>query len=551
MSFSARHLFAVLLTIFTLPTLLWAQPAPKETTKAGRGSISGRVTLKGKGVFGVAVALRKNQPGWNPYERVPRAMTDHDGFYRLTNVAAGTYEVQPAVPAFVPIDAREARATVLLGEDEPVENIDFALARGGVITGRVTDADGRPVVQQQVYIYRAADFNQPGQPQVYAAGGAPTDDRGVYRVFGLMPGHYKVGAGRGENSFSGPVSSSRSSYAQVFHPDATDPTKATVIDVGEGTEATDIDITLGRALQTFTVAGRVVDSEGLPAPNVRLGFQRKLGERSEPASLIVVTDAKGEFVKEGLVSGKYGVAVYPTDNSGMRPEPLTFDVIDQDVSEITVKLYQGASVSGVVVLETPSPAAVARFPELLMRVFVNDFATKTGSSGTASVAPNGSFSVTGLTGGFANLFVNAKDSSVPPKGFSLVRVERDGEVVSRSIQIQEREQLTGVRVVLAYGTATIRGVVQVENGALPNPERIFVGLLRPGERISSLRPPRVDARGRFLIEGVAPGTYVIQAVISMGPNVRGRMVKREITIPDGVTTDVTLTIDMNPSPEKP
>jgi len=59
------------------------------------------------------------------------------------------------------------------------------------------------------------------------------------------------------------------------------------------------------------------------------------------------------------------------------------------------------------------------------------------------------------------------------------------------------------------------------------------------------------ARGRFLIEGVAPGTYVIQAVISMGPNVRGRMVKHEITIPDGVTTDVKLTIDMNPSPEKP
>src|SRR6185295_6017690 len=117
MSFSARHLFAVLLTIFTLPTLLWAQPAPKETTKAGRGSISGRVTLKGKGVFGVAVALRKNEPGWNAYERVPRAMTDQDGFYRLTNLVAGTYEVRPIVPAFVPTDARESRATVLLGED--------------------------------------------------------------------------------------------------------------------------------------------------------------------------------------------------------------------------------------------------------------------------------------------------------------------------------------------------------------------------------------------------------------------------------------------------
>src|ERR1041385_3469975 len=125
MSFSAHHLFAVLLTILTLPTSLWAQTAPKETTNTARGSISGRVTLKGKGVFGAAVALRKNEPGWNAYERVPRAMTDQDGVYRFTNIAAGSYELRPVVPAFVPSDDRESRATVLLGEDENVENIDF------------------------------------------------------------------------------------------------------------------------------------------------------------------------------------------------------------------------------------------------------------------------------------------------------------------------------------------------------------------------------------------------------------------------------------------
>src|SRR6185503_28398 len=73
MSFSAHYLFAVLLTILSLPTSLWAQAALKETTKSVRGSISGRVTLKEKGVFGVAVMVRKSEPG-NSTERFPRAM---------------------------------------------------------------------------------------------------------------------------------------------------------------------------------------------------------------------------------------------------------------------------------------------------------------------------------------------------------------------------------------------------------------------------------------------------------------------------------------------
>jgi len=115
---------------------------------------------------------------------------------------------------------------VVVGEDENVENINFALARGGVITGKVTDADGRPVIQQQVFIFLAADFEQRRgeqlSPQLFAVGGAPTDDRGIYRVFGLMPGRYKVAAGRSENTFSGSISTGRLNYTQVFHPDATD-----------------------------------------------------------------------------------------------------------------------------------------------------------------------------------------------------------------------------------------------------------------------------------------------------------------------------------------
>ncbi len=503
------------------------------------------------------VALRKSDFS-NTNERMPRAMTDQDGFYHITNVGPGTYEVTPSVPAFVPVDVRESRGkTVLVGDGENVENINFTLARGGVITGRVTDADGRPLIAQQVFIYRADDFEQRrGQapPQVYAAGGAPTDDRGIYRVFGLLPGRYKVAAGRGESTFSGPINSLRPSYSQVFHPDATDQTKAKVIEVGEGTEATDVDITLGHALQTYTIAGRVVDGEkGLPVPNVRLVFQRQTGQRVESNSTVANSNAQGEFVKEGMVPGKYAILVF-AENTGMRGEPLKFDVIDQDVSGITVKLVQGASLSGVVVLETPTPAALAKLSEIRLQASV--ISTNGGigvlSSASSPIGPNGSFLLSGLAGGRADLILVSKIGvSTPVKNFVLVRVEHDGVVQSRGITIQEREQLTGVRVVLSYGTATLRGVVGVENGTLPAGARIIVALMQPGDLHPKMRPPPVDARGRFLMEGIPPGTYEIRAWVVGMTSDSNRRVSREITIQDGVATDIALTIDMSPPPQKP
>src|SRR3569832_59230 len=316
MSFSAHYLFAVLLTILSLPTSLWAQSALKDTTKAPHGSVSGRVTLKEKGVFGVAVALRKTD---SANEQLPRAMTDQDGYYRIANVAPGTYEVSPSAPAFVPSDPREQRGkTVLVGEDENVENINFTLVRGGVITGRVTDADGRPVIQQHVFVYRADAFDQrrAGQePLVYASGGAQTDERGIFRVYGFWPGRYKVASGRSENVFTSSLGAGRSSYAQVIHPDETAPSKATEIEVGEGTEATNIDITLGRALQTFTMMGRVVDGEkGLPVPNVRIALQRRVGQRSEFVNPVSISNLKGDFVANGLIPGKYNVVLFSNDN---------------------------------------------------------------------------------------------------------------------------------------------------------------------------------------------------------------------------------------------
>src|SRR6185369_6307235 len=241
MSFSARHLPAVLVTILSLAALLCAQSANQSTTKDAakvpRGSVSGRITLKDKGVPGVAIGLRKGGDGFSQFEGFQTASTDQDGFYRIAHVAAGSYAIMVCAPAFVapnPYGGGKQK-NVLVAEDENVEGINFELVRGGVITGRVTDADERPVIDQQVNVYSAELFDQKIQRTVYAVASVQTDDRGIYRLFGLAPGRYKVAVGRSDNEMNVTYSQGRNVfYNQVFHPNVTDQAKATVIEVGEG-----------------------------------------------------------------------------------------------------------------------------------------------------------------------------------------------------------------------------------------------------------------------------------------------------------------------------
>ena len=555
MSFSVRYTPAVLFTLFSLAVTLSAQSPNTQPGKAPRGSVSGRVTIKDKGAAGVAVGLRKSEI--NPFEQHLRATTDQDGFYRIANVPAGSYEVGPSVPAFILAnDNNNQRGkTVVVGEEEHVEGINFSLIRGGVITGKVTDADGRPVIQQQVSLFMAETFNQPQREpgrMIFATQQVPTDDRGIYRMYGLRAGKYKVGTGRGEDSYMAGYNENRTSYKQVFHPDVSDQAKATIIEVSEGSEATNVDIKLGPALQTFSVSGRVIEAErGLPVANIHFTLQRFSGQR--PAEFInssLTSNVQGEFYTEGLIPGRYQIYLFQEMNADLRADTVSFEITDQDVSDVTVRLTKGASLSGVIVFESEDKAAHQKLLQMRLRAQV---APKPGGpqyfgqSTMAPISPDGSFRLGGLPSGTANVVLTSAMGVFFTKGFTISRIERDG-VIMRGVEVKDGEQVSGLRVFVAYGNGSIRGVVKLENGTLPEGAQMFVRLTKPGEPPPALRPSAVDARGHFLMEGIPPGNYEVVVQVFSGSRTPLRTAKREVTVQDGIVTDVMLTVDLTPPP---
>ncbi len=519
-------------------------PTPKPT-----GSVSGRITIKDKGVAGVMVILRRTEV-FNPFDVPLRTVSDQEGNYRVTEVPPGTYELFVITLAYVHANSANARGrTIIVSEGESIDNIDFSLVRGGVITGKITDADGRPLIQHQVKLFREFDNPRPPVQNDPPIATEITDDRGIYRAYGLIAGRYKVSSGRGENSAVANNFGGSAIFNEVFYPDVVERSKGGIIEVSEGSEASNINIQLGRAIQTFSVSGRTVDSEkGEPLPNVRLALQKLVGDRNEPMASFVVTNGSGNFSLDGLGPGKYSVYTMPEPNTATRAEANSFDVIDSDVTGVTVRIGKGASISGVVFLENDNREAVSRLQKVLLMALVMNPATSMGMGqiSRSTIGPDGSFHIGGLPGGVANIRLTSMGDPTAPKGFVVTRVERDGVVQPKGIELKEGEQVSGVRVVINFGNGILRGVVNFQNGTLPPEAQTFVRVTRAGEQNPAISSARVDNRGRFVIENLPAGSYDVWVFAS---GVRTAPTKQAVVLQDGATADVTVTIDLGEKPK--
>jgi hypothetical protein len=227
------------------------------------------------------------------------------------------------------------------------------------------------------------------------------------------------------------------------------------------------------------------------------------------------TDANGKFRLDNIQPGRYAAYMFATgEGTTSYSDQAPFDVSDGDVSGVEIKVHQGATISGVAVVENNFDPAVA---SLLQTVSIVAFSNTKGGAPSFSrsqINGDGRFSFAGLAPG--KVQINVIGFPTPPKGLTLVRTEVDGIEQREGIEVNAGAKITGVRLVFAYGVWSIRGEVRAEGGILPAGLTLQV-LIRSSAGGARQFSGGVDARGHFVVENISPGSYEM-SVMTFGPD---------------------------------
>ncbi len=622
MRYQPRTILFTVVFLFS-SSIAFSQTSASET-KPGTGSISGRVMMSGLPARGVTV-MAMHEVDHDPrqvLQRLSGAMsemalktkTDEDGNFRFADLVAAKYRVFVSAPSMVgvksstpppqKVEPTKAKRTVTKTEDddededdeegegeaEPfaidspsryidladgqsVENIKFSLTRGGVITGRVTYADGRPVIGEAVLVSQTQGAQSSPTFQLgMNRENFTTDDRGIYRVYGLADGRYKISVDvRGVSPLAAYTNSGN--HKRTYHPDVTEDAAATIVEVSSGNELRNIDIKIGAAGKTYIVTGRVVEAEtGKPVPEVSIVYEKAKNNRAEGRGSHGLTQAnsKGEFRLEGVVSGSY--IAYSLDGllrqSDFYGEPSKFEVKDGNLSGVQLKMRRGAIISGVVTLDgTGNPQTLAKLAQQTLAAMSmdeksmnakddNDDEGEMGgfSMSQSPISPDGGFMLKGLKAGKVQIGLGTFMSE---STFAIVRVERSGVELQGGLDIKPNENISDVRIVVAHKNCVIRGQVRIEGGILPKNTRLQVTANRLNQSAQQGFPnmfdgfrgshAQVDAKGEFKFEGLIPGEYEVVVIVGGSLDLddddpRSPTVKQNVMVNSDSEAEVTLVL---------
>jgi hypothetical protein len=544
-------------------TLCGVRAQSRSSEPTDTGTITGLVTAGGKPLAGISIALQSSalqssQP-LTPLTKqsTKRVKTDDSGRYKFTGIPAGSYQVFPWAPLYVVTDAMEFGPTgkmITLTEGETAANFDLVLVRGGVVTGRITDPEGRPVIERAIQLDRLDDQNNFSAIGFFGHEQFTTDDRGVYRVFGVPPGRYRVSVGDGTGTSM--LTTGGRSFPRTYNPGVTDLNQATIIEVKEESVITGVDITLKVPPKTYAITGRVIDTgadESVPHSTVWCMSITPNGGMEGWVDM-QVSGTKGEFRFDRVKAGRYKlhVGTYPGAPSTDRgySEQVVVNVLDDNVEGVDIKIARAGSLSGAAVVEgTADQTILSSLPhQKVMVMMSNQDPTGPRSIITININQDGRFQAEGLLPG--RLGFQQKQEQAGGKGLKLLRVERDGVPLPDGLDIGRGEQVTGVLLVFATGNGVIRGKIEVAGGNLPEGSSFFISYHRiGGPRPDFMPSERVDARGFFLLEGLPTGEYELQVYATARkepPEWRYQRptAKQTVAIANDQTVEIVMTINL-------
>jgi protocatechuate 3,4-dioxygenase beta subunit len=326
--------------------------------------------------------------------------TDDEGFFRLTRLPPGEYFISCKAEGYLSASVSATERPTKSNDRylQPGDSVTITMIKGGVITGRVTDAEDRAVIAIPMGLeYVRSDNDRPmrasnvGQEVL-------TDDRGVYRFFGLQPGSYLVRAGGRGQQKHGP--SAFDGNAPTYYSSATREAAAEVR-VRAGEETTGIDIR-HRGERGYAIRGTVAGIDPNRPHHLRLNRRPSGAQVGSPQAR--VEDQSLKFAFEGLPDGEYELIASRTffrDDDGAASPPRRVTIKGSDVNGIELRLIPLSSISGhFVIAEGPAVCQSEQHRQLsdISLILYHDDAARHGTSQNHA-NQQGEFTARGLEAG--------------------------------------------------------------------------------------------------------------------------------------------------------
>jgi hypothetical protein len=504
------------------------------------------------------------------------AVTDDEGRFTIANLPAGRFTLTVSRASYVTSVYGAKRpgrpgTPLSLAAGASITDLTVRLWRGAVVAGVVRDPTGAPVPRVPVTAIPAKPVTSPSILTL-SNNGVTTNEQGEFRIFGLEPGAYVVVAKpssggsqiqslreseidalleslRRRTPPPSPVAGSATSppafdYAPVYYPAATSPALATVLRLTPGQEVTGLDLTLLR-VTTAVVSGVVLLPDGRPAAGAAVQLTAEVPDGPfKPESrleLNATADAEGRFRIVQAAPGEYQIiaraaaAPPPPPTPGIvTPGPVgpqfwastRLSIGAADVDGLTLNVAPGFTIAGRVVFQsdTQKPPANAA-----LRVFLVPSSVAAQRPGTSittiafvppvTVRPDGTFEVVNLPPGSFRFQISGP--ALAPGGWSTRSAVMEGrDLLDAEFRIPAggRGEVT---VTLTDKATELSGVLQMASGAPASDVFVIAyaadrGLWGAGARRVQAVRPAVD--GRYAMNGLPPGDYLLAAVLDIDPD---------------------------------
>jgi hypothetical protein len=536
-----------------------ARPAITSTTATPAGRLSGRVVAgdSGRPIKRARVLISAAElPGGRA------TLTDENGAFDFSDLPAGRYTINASKNGFVGLSYGQRRPLQagtplqLLGGQQ-LKGVDFQLPRGGVVSGQVSDDSGdvMPGVMVSVMRYQYAQ----GDRRLTPAGQAQTDDRGIYRVWGLNPGDYyvsavargdgvggrddiaalvqEVAAGGGRGAIAalagrggrggpggafgaGPPAGEQEQlmYAPTYYPGVGSVAEARPVSVGVSQEVVDIDFNL-QLVHTSQVAGHAENPDGSWVAN---GSVTLMPEAATSGRGNFGTNYGGRIGWDGQFSianvppGRYTLRARNNDRDAPLSAAQPLSVTGGDVGDVVVVLQTGGSLSGTIAF-LPGSTAV---PDTTQVRIAAPSTEQDDQSPTpnARVNKDGTFTIDGVSVGTHLVRPNGGGM----RGWTLRAVTIDGrDVTDTPIAVKSGQRISNVTVTFTDKVNEINGsLTDAQGHAVPEYTVLAFSTndsaWRPQSRqIATARP---DQTGMFKIRNLPPGDYY---VVTVDPSEQG------------------------------